>query len=61
MTDPGAETEIAELAAELQRLLLVSSRILRSHTASHAVSASQFSVLAHLDRAGESTDRKSVV
>ena len=55
MTDPGAETEIAELAAELQRLLLVSSRILRSHTASHAVSASQFSVLAHLDRAGEST------
>lgn len=47
--------EIAELASELQRLLLVSSRILRSHTASQAVSASQFSVLAHLARAGEST------
>jgi DNA-binding MarR family transcriptional regulator len=50
-----AEAEIAELAADLQRLLLVSSRILRSHTASQAVSASQFSVLARLDRAGEST------
>jgi DNA-binding MarR family transcriptional regulator len=45
----------AELAGELQRLLLVSSRILRSHTASQTVSASQFSVLALLDRAGEST------
>ena len=49
------DPEIAELATELQRLLLVSSRILRSHTASQAVSASQFSVLAHLARAGEST------
>lgn len=48
-------SDIAELASELQRLLLVSSRILRSHTASQAVSASQFSVLAHLARAGEST------
>lgn len=47
--------EVAELAAELQRVLLVSSRILRSQTASDAVSAPQFSVLAYLQRAGEST------
>ena len=53
--DQAEQAEIAELAVELQRLLLVSSRILSSHTASQAVSASQFSVLAHLDRAGEST------
>ncbi|WP_394215870.1 MarR family winged helix-turn-helix transcriptional regulator [Brachybacterium vulturis] len=47
--------EAAELAAELQRVLLVSSRILRSHTASEEVSAAQFSVLAYLHRRGEST------
>ena len=47
--------ETAELAAELQRVLLVSSRILRSHTSSDAVSAPQFSVLAYLQRTGEST------
>ncbi|ATG52300.1 transcriptional regulator [Brachybacterium vulturis] len=47
--------EAAELAAELQRVLLVSSRILRSHTASEEVSAPQFSVLAYLHRMGEST------
>ena len=47
--------EAVELAAELQRVLLVSSRILRSHTASEDVSAPQFSVLAYLQRAGEST------
>ena len=44
--EEGAEA--VELAAELQRVLLVSSRILRSHTASEAVSAPQFSVLAYL-------------
>lgn len=47
--------EIVELAADLRRVLLVSSRILRSKTSSDAVSASQFSVLAYLQRAGEST------
>nr|WP_245354482.1 MarR family transcriptional regulator [Brachybacterium sacelli] len=35
--------------------MLVSSRILRSHTASEDVSASQYSVLAYLQRSGEST------
>jgi DNA-binding MarR family transcriptional regulator len=52
---PGHGEEVVELAAELQRVLLVSSRILRSHTASEEVSAPQFSVLAYLQRAGEST------
>ncbi|ACU85192.1 transcriptional regulator [Brachybacterium faecium DSM 4810] len=47
--------ENVELAAGLQRVLLVSSRILRSHTASEEVSAPQFSVLAYLQRTGEST------
>lgn len=47
--------EVVELAGELQRVLLVSSRILRSHTASEEVSAPQFSVLAYLQRSGEST------
>lgn len=51
----ATEEEIVELAAELRRVLLVSSRILRSKTSSDAVSASQFSVLAYLQRAGEST------
>ncbi|NMA78900.1 MAG: MarR family transcriptional regulator [Actinomycetales bacterium] len=46
---------VRALAAELQRVLLVSSRILRSHTASEGVSAPQFSVLAYLQRAGDST------
>jgi len=45
----------AELAAELQRVLLVSSRILRSQSASGDVSVPQFSVLAYLERSGEST------
>ena len=45
----------AELAAELQRVLLVSSRVLRSRSASEQVSVPQFSVLAYLQRAGEST------
>lgn len=49
------EQDAAELAAELRRVLLVSSRILRSHTASDDISASQYSVLAFLQRAGEST------
>src|SRR5699024_5635205 len=49
-TDDGSE-----LAAELRRLLLVSSRILRSHTASDEISASQYSVLAYLQRTGDST------
>ncbi|MGP9537393.1 MarR family winged helix-turn-helix transcriptional regulator [Brachybacterium sp. AOP43-C2-M15] len=49
------EVEVGELAAELQRVLLVSSRILRSQTASEDVSVPQFSVLAFLQRAGEST------
>lgn len=53
--DAAGLAEVAELAAELQRVLLVSSRILRSHTASEAVSIPQFSVLAYLQRAGEST------
>lgn len=54
--DPAAAGEEgAELTTELQRMLLVSSRILRSHTASDAVSAPQFSVLAALQRAGEWT------
>lgn len=44
-----------QLAAELRRVLLVSSRVLRSHTASDEVSASQYSVLAYLERSGEST------
>ena len=47
--------EIVELAADMRRVLLVSSRILRSKTSSDEVSASQFSVLAYLQRAGEST------
>lgn len=51
----AAGEEAAELAAELQRVLLVSSRILRSHTASEDVSAPQFSILAYLHRRGEST------
>ena len=42
-----------ELASELRRVLLVSSRVLRSHTASDEVSASQYSVLAYLQRSGE--------
>ncbi|WP_304502212.1 MarR family winged helix-turn-helix transcriptional regulator [Brachybacterium sp. FME24] len=49
------QVEVAELAAELRRVLLVSSRILRSHTASDDVSASQYSVLAYLQRSGAST------
>ncbi|GAA1491400.1 MarR family winged helix-turn-helix transcriptional regulator [Brachybacterium sacelli] len=53
---PGeGHDEVTELAGELRRLLLVSSRILRSHTASEDVSASQYSVLAYLQRSGEST------
>lgn len=44
-----------QLAGDLRRLLLVSSRLLRSHTASEDISVSQFSVLAYLDRAGKST------
>ncbi len=50
-----ATDEVVELATDLRRVLLVSSRILRSHTASDDISASQFSVLAYLQRAGEST------
>ncbi|WP_422117307.1 MarR family winged helix-turn-helix transcriptional regulator [Brachybacterium sp. UNK5269] len=50
-----ATDEAVELAADLRRVLLVSSRILRSHTASDDISASQFSVLAYLQRTGEST------
>lgn len=53
--EPAGQADVAELAAELRRVLLVSSRILRSRTASDDVSASQFSVLAFLDRSGEST------
>lgn len=53
--EPEDGDDITELAAELQRVLLVSSRILRSHTSSEDVSAPQFSVLAFLARAGEST------
>lgn len=53
--DRAADADAVDLAAELQRVLLVSSRILRSHTASEVVSAPQFSVLAYLQRAGEST------
>lgn len=50
-----AEEQEAQLASELRRVLLVSSRILRSHTAADDVSASQYSVLAYLQRTGEST------
>jgi DNA-binding MarR family transcriptional regulator len=50
-----ATDEVVELATDLRRVLLVSSRILRSHTASDDISASQFSVLAYLQRTGEST------
>lgn len=46
---------VGELAAELQRVLLVSSRILRFQTASEDVTVPQFSVLAYLQRTGEST------
>lgn len=54
--DRGAEDQLAiQLAADLQRLLLVSSRILRTRTASQDISASQFSVLAYLHRSGGST------
>ncbi len=46
---------IEEVAADLRRTLLVSARILRSHTASEYLTAPQFSVLAFLYRRGEST------
>ena len=39
---------IEEVAADLRRTLLVSARILRSHTASEYLTAPQFSVLAFL-------------
>ncbi|MEE1619048.1 MarR family winged helix-turn-helix transcriptional regulator [Brachybacterium sp. J153] len=45
----------AELAADLRRSLLVSSRVLRSRTSSEEISASQFSVLAYLQREGDAT------
>lgn len=51
----ASEQGTAELASELQRVLLVSSRVLRSRSASELVSVPQFSVLAYLQRAGEST------
>ncbi|MGP5077845.1 MarR family winged helix-turn-helix transcriptional regulator [Brachybacterium alimentarium] len=50
-----AQEEVAELAADLRRVLLVSSRVLRARTASDDVSASQYSVLAYLQRTGPST------
>lgn len=52
---PEERDPVAELAAELRRVLLVSSRVLRTRTASDEVSASQYSVLAFLQRTGEST------
>ncbi|HIY24948.1 MAG TPA: MarR family transcriptional regulator [Candidatus Brachybacterium merdigallinarum] len=39
----------------MRRLLLVSSRILRTRTSSEQISASQYSVLAFLDRSGSAT------
>lgn len=43
------------LVRDLQRTILISSRRLRRRTADEAVSAAQFSVLAYLDRNGDST------
>lgn len=54
-TIAAGDEDTAELAAELRRVLLVSSRLLRSHTASDDISASQYSVLAYLQRTGETT------
>lgn len=51
----AADDATAELAAELQRVLLVSSRVLRARSASELVSVPQFSVLAYLQRTGPST------
>lgn len=54
-TGEGRGQDPAELAADLQRVLLVSTRILRSQVESGEISVSQFSVLAYLERNGEST------
>lgn len=54
-SEGGTSEEDAELAAQLRAVLLVSSRILRTRTADDRVSASQFSVLAYLQRNGEAT------
>ena len=51
----GSSAETAELASRMRRLLLVSSRILRTRTSSEQISASQYSVLAFLDRSGSAT------
>lgn len=52
--DP-APAEETDLVTELRRVLLVSSRVLRSRTADEDVSTSQYSVLAFLLRTGAST------
>lgn len=49
------DPDTAELASRMRRLLLVSSRILRTRTSSEQVSTSQYSVLAFLDRSGSAT------
>lgn len=56
-SEEGSESraETAELASRMRRLLLVSSRILRTRTSSEEISASQYSVLAFLDRSGSAT------
>lgn len=51
---PGV-VDLDDLIGDLRRVLLVSSRMLRTHTASDEISPSQFSVLAYLHRAGQST------
>lgn len=54
--DPGdPESSRDALVRELQRTILISSRRLRRRTADETVSAAQFSVLAYLERHGEST------
>lgn len=55
MSDPGREAHVDDVVADLHRVLLMSSRRLRSRAASDEVSVAQFSVLAYLHREGEAT------
>ncbi|UQN31012.1 MarR family winged helix-turn-helix transcriptional regulator [Brachybacterium kimchii] len=55
MSDPAREAHVDDIVADLHRVLLVSSRRLRSRAASDEVSVAQFSVLAYLHREGEAT------
>lgn len=55
MSDPRREAHVDDVVDDLHRVLLMSSRRLRSRAATDDVSMAQFSVLAYLHREGEAT------